>query len=62
MQIAQHQADVGVFVESLDGLLTGPTRHTAVTAVLKKLAKFFNDQWLIVDHKDFYCRGRLFHV
>ncbi|MNX66304.1 hypothetical protein D3C86_973930 [compost metagenome] len=62
VQIAEHQTDVGVVIESFDGLMAGLARHTTVTVALKKFAEFFNDQGLVIDHKDFYCRGTLVHV
>ena len=62
MQIAEHQADFRVLVETFDRLMAGFAGNATVAAVLKKFAKFCNDLGLIVDHKDFYCRSTLVHV
>lgn len=61
VQIIEHQADVHVFSESFDCLRAGLTWHATVTAAFKK-SKFFNNQGLIIDHKDFHCGGRLVHM
>ena len=61
MQVAQHQTDFGVFTETLDRLSAGFTRHTAVPAAFEKLAQFFDDQRLIIDHEHFYRRRKLVH-
>lgn len=62
MQVAQHQADLGVFAEALQGVSAGLTGDAAVTAGFKKFAEFFHDQRLIVDHEHFYRRGKLVHA
>ncbi|MNE51903.1 hypothetical protein D3C80_1465520 [compost metagenome] len=62
VQVQQHQTDIEVFAETPDRLITRFAGNTTVTFALQKLAKLFNDQWRIVDHKDFYCRSKLAHV
>ncbi|MNT27716.1 hypothetical protein D3C72_1633570 [compost metagenome] len=43
VQIAQHQTDIEVLLETLDGLMAGLARNTAVTLALQKFTQFFND-------------------
>jgi hypothetical protein len=62
MQITQHQADLQVFAVTGNGLLARFTGNAAIAARLQKLAKFFNNQRLIINHEDFYCRGEFVHA
>ncbi|MCY1461794.1 hypothetical protein D9M71_794900 [compost metagenome] len=62
VQIAEDQADVRILLEMFDRLMAGFAGNAAVAVALKKFAKFYDDQGLIVDHKDFYCRSTLVHV
>jgi hypothetical protein len=62
VQVTQHQPDIGVIGKTLDRFLTGATGYALITTALEKLAKFFHDQRLIINDKDFYCRGELVHV
>jgi hypothetical protein len=53
VQIAEHQADSQVLIETRNRLFARMTRHTAITIAPQEFAELFNDQWLIIDHKDF---------
>ena len=61
VQVTEHQADVGVLAEALDGLLAGPTGNADVTAAFQEFAEFFNNQRFVVDHQYFYRRCGLVH-
>jgi hypothetical protein len=56
VQITKHQANRFVFIETLDGLIASLARNATVTAAFKKLTELCGNQWLVVDHEDFYCR------
>ena len=62
VQVAQHQAYVGIGDEGLNGFATGRTRNTTVVAAFQKFAEFFDNQRLIIDHKYFYEGGELVHA
>ena len=54
VQITQHQTDLRVVLEIFERLTARCTWHAAVTAALQKLAEFFDNQRLVIDHHYFY--------
>lgn len=62
VQVAQHQANLRVFSEALQGMAAGFARDAAIAAIFDKFTKLLDDQWLIVDHEHFYSRSELVHT
>ena len=62
VQVTQHQTDCRVCVEALNGFTARLTGHAPVATAFQKLAEFFDDQGLVVDHQYFYERAELVHA